>query len=287
MGQGSGGSAAWQDTWSIWVESVGSSWRELLETAATLAPTVVGALLLLLLGWLLASVLRRIILRLGARIDRVFQAALEHFGQGRGELRWPISRVLSLTVYWLVILWVLAAVSRLLALPGLADIFTSVLLYLPQPIAWGLALLAAYVASGLAANAITRAAQSAGLSSARMLGRTLRGFMLVVAVLIAATQLGVDVTLASNVVAIATAALLGGAAVAFGIGAVGATGNIIAAHYVRQSYRVGQRVAVESFEGEILEITRSAVILDAEEGRTLVPGRLFQEKASVLVDRDT
>ena len=47
---------------------------------------------------------------------------------------------------------------------------------------------------------------------------------------------------------------------------------------------MGQRVAVGSFEGEILEITRTAVILDAEAGRTLVPARLFNENVSVLVD---
>ena len=37
------------------------------------------------------------------------------------------------------------------------------------------------------------------------------------------------------------------------------------------------RVAVGAFEGEILEITRCAVILDTERGRTMVPARRFKE----------
>jgi len=145
-------------------------------------------------------------------------------------------------------------------------------------------LLAVYLASGVAAGAVTRAARSSGLASASLLGRVTRVFILTFAVIITADQLGVDVTLLVNVVTIATAVLLGGGAVAFGIGAGSVAGNIIAAHYVRRSYHVGQRVTVGSFAGEILEITRTAVILDTEEGRAMVPARLFNENVSVLVD---
>ena len=285
MEQSSNG-PTWQATYDIWLAALDNTYRELVETAAAFVPDLVGAALLFLLGWVLAIALRAFILRLGSGIDHMFYAVRDRFGQSQVELRWPISRIVAHTVYWLVIVFFLAAVAKLLALPGLVDIFAKVLLYLPLLLVWALVLLAVYMASGLAASAVTRAARSSGLSSAGLLGRLARAFILILAVIIVATQLGIDVTLLVNVVTIATAVLLGGAAIAFGIGAGGIAGNIIAAHYVRQNYLVGQRVAVGSFEGEILEITRSAVILDAEKGRTMVPARLFNENASVLVEQE-
>ena len=285
MEQASNG-ANGQATYDIWLAALDNTYREMVEAAAAFVPDLIGAALLFLLGWLLAIALRALILRLGSGIDRMFYALRDRFGQTQIELRWPISRILAHTVYWLVIVFFLAAVSKLLALPGLVDIFAQVLLYLPLVLVWALVLLAVYMASGLAANAVTRAARSAGLSNAVLLGRLARVFILAFAVIIVASQLGIDVTLLVNVVTIATAVLLGGAAVAFGIGAGGIAGNVIAAHYVRRSYRVGQRVAVGSYEGEILEITRSAIILDTEQGRTMVPARLFNENVSVLVDRE-
>ena len=200
---------------------------------------------------MLAIALRAFILRLGTGIDRMFYAARDRLGLTQVELRWPISRILAHTVYWLVVVFFLAAVFELLALPGLADIFDRILLYLPLLVVWAVVVLAVYMASGLAAGAVTRAARASGLASAGLLGRVTRVFILTFAVIIAAGQLGVDVTLLVNVVTIATAVLLGGGAVAFGIGAGGIAGNVIAAHYVRRSYHVGQRVAVGSFEGEI------------------------------------
>ena len=278
--------STWQTTYDIWLAALDNTYRELVEAAAAFVPDLVGAALLSLLGWLFAVALRALILRLGTGIDRMFYVARDRIGQAQIELRWPISRIVAHTVYWLVIVFFLAAVSKLLGLPGLVDIFAQVLLYLPLLLVWALVLFVVYLASGLAANMVTAAARASGLANAGLLGRLARVFILTFAVIIVVSQLGIDVTLLVNMITIATAMLLGGAAVAFGIGAGGVTGNIIAAHYVRQSYRVGQRVVVGSFEGEILEITRSAVILDAEDGRTMVPARLFNENASVLVDRE-
>ena len=279
-------SSTWHSTYDIWIAALDNTYRELVEAAAAFVPDLIGAALLSLLGWLFAVALRALILRLGTGIDRMFYAARDRIGQTQFELRWPISRIIAHTVYWLVIVFFLAAVSKLLGLPGLADIFAQVLLYLPLLLVWAVVLFVVYLASGLVASVVTAAAHSSGLANAGLLGRLARVFILTFAVIIALGQLGIDVTLLVNLVTIATAVLLGGAAVAFGIGTGGIAGNVIAAHYVRQSYRVGQRVAVGSFEGEILEFTRSAVILDAEEGRTMVPARLFNENVSVLVDRE-
>ena len=277
-------SSTWEATYDIWLAALGRTYRDLVEAAAAFVPDLAGAALLVLLGWLLAIVLRALLLRLGTGFDRMFYAARARAGLPQVELRWPISRIVAHSVHWLVILFFLSAGAQLLGLPGLADLFSQLLLYLPLLLVWAAILFVVYLASGLAATAVTAAARSSGLANPGLLGRLSRALILAFAVIIAISQLGVDVTLLVNLVTIASAMLLGGAALAFGIGAGGIAGNIIAAHYVRRTYRVGQRVAVGSFEGEILEITRSAVVLDAENGRTMVPARLFNENASVLLD---
>ncbi len=268
--------SAWRSTYEIWLAALDNTFRELVEAAAAFVPGAVGAVLLLFAGWLIAVGLRAAIVRFGTGIDRMVSAARDRMGQAQTELRWPISRILAHSAYWLVIVFFLAAASKLLALPGLVDIFSQLLLYLPLLLVWAAAVFAVYVASGLVSTAAASAARSAGLSNPDLLGRLARIVVLVFAGIIAAGQIGIDVTLLVNVVTIATAVLLGG----------GAAGNLIAALYVRRSYRMGQRVAVGAFEGEILEITRTAVVLDTEQGRATVPARLFDEQTSILRDPD-
>jgi len=48
---------------------------------------------------------------------------------------------------------------------------------------------------------------------------------------------------------------------------------------------VGQRIRVAGHEGRILELTPHSVVLETEDGRVSVPGRVFSEEAVVLVAR--
>jgi small-conductance mechanosensitive channel len=77
--------------------------------------------------------------------------------------------------------------------------------------------------------------------------------------------------------------LLGGAALAFGLGARTAVGNIIGAHYVAQMYQVGQTVRVGEIEGRIVRTTAIAVVLDTPAGLVQVPARLFNEQPTTLI----
>jgi len=142
------------------------------------------------------------------------------------ELRWPISRILAHAVYWLVIVFFLAAASKVLGLPGLVGVFAQVLLYLPLLLVWAGAGLVLYMASGLVGSVVASGARSAGLANAALLGRVARVVAITFASVIVIGQVGIDVTLLVNVVTIATAVFLGGAAVAFGIG-TGGTARLI------------------------------------------------------------
>jgi len=64
---------------------------------------------------------------------------------------------------------------------------------------------------------------------------------------------------------------------AFGLGARTAVTNIIAAHYLRQIYRVGHSVKVGDVHGKIVEITNTAVILECTDGRAVVMGRRLRD----------
>ena len=48
----------------------------------------------------------------------------------------------------------------------------------------------------------------------------------------------------------------------------------------------GKTVRVAGVEGRIIEISQTGVLLDAPEGRVLVPASKFSEEASVLVIRE-
>jgi small-conductance mechanosensitive channel len=273
-------------TYDILINGLQTTYRELIDTTAVLLPNLLGAVLIVLIGWAVAWLLRLLILRLGSGLDRLFELAKRRTGQRSVELRWPLSRITAYSVYWLVIVFFLTAATKLLNLPGVTELFSGILFYLPVLLLTAAVLLVVYLVSGFIGDVTARSARRAGLAKAAGLGRLIRILIVVVAVIIAIGHIGVDTTLPIYIVTVLAATSLGGAAIAFGMGAAVEVQNIIASHRVRKHYNEGQRIRIGDIEGEIVEITREAIVIDAKEGRTNVPARLLSEGASVLLDDD-
>jgi small-conductance mechanosensitive channel len=280
--------ASWSlgDAYQVWIAAVDDTYRELVQTAAALVPNLLGAALLLLFGWLLAFLLRALIVRLGTGLDRLTESLRLRAGAGTHRLRWPVSRIVAVTVYWLVILFFVAVAADVLGLTAVADAFSTVLSHVPTLVLTGAALLVILALSGTVALLVERSARGAGVASAPALAALVRVALIAMASIVALGHVGIDTTVLVVAFALLVAGFLAGAALAFGLGAAGAVGNLIAAQHARRAYRVGQRVRVAGEEGEILELTPVAVVLETDAGRTLVPARVFQESVSVLLDDD-
>ena len=272
------------DAYQNWIAALSDTFNRFLATSASFVPSLVGAVVLLVAGWVLAWLVRALIVRVAARLDGWISPVRDRAMQAGIQLRWSISTIIAQFVYWLIILFFITAAAAVLRLPGLVDWLDRLIQYVPAIFAAALIILLGYLISGVVGRLTAAAASSAGYARAEFLGRVAGGLTLTFAVILGVGQLGLDITLLENLVSIAAAALLGGAALAFGIGAGTAVGNIMAAHYVHRVYSVGQAVRVGEFEGRILEFTPTAVILETAQGRVMVPAKLFNEAASLLIE---
>lgn len=260
-------------------DSLGQVWTRLIAYL----PALAGSILLFVFGWILARLLGRWIGRLAARLDRLTPSGSVENGLRRIGVERSAPDLISSVVFWIVFLFFVSAATENLGLPVFATWLSGLSRYLPRFLVAVLILFAGLVAGSLARDAVSTAAGATGARYGDLLGRVAQVMILLVAAVTAIDQLGVDSRFLTAAVMIAFGAVIGGVGLAFGLGARTAVSNIIAAHYLRQSYRVGQTVRVGSVQGRIVEVTSAAVILDAVEGRVLVPARQFSETVSVLV----
>jgi small-conductance mechanosensitive channel len=269
-----------------WVDALDRSFHFFIQRVGEHLPNFLGSFLLVLVGWLLARLLRATIIRLSGRLDGLFRIqAKDDFLKRMGVER-PASTVIGGIVFWLVFLVFFAAATETLGLPVLATWLSGVSYYLPRILIAALIVLAGLLAGNLARDAITATANAAGVAYAELLGRAVYVIVLLVALVTGVDQVGIESRFLTLSITIVIAALIGGAALAFGLGSRTTVSNIIAAHYLRQSYRVGYTVKIGPVQGRIVEITPTAVILDGTEGRVMVPAKDFSEVTSVLVTKE-
>jgi small-conductance mechanosensitive channel len=263
---------------------VASSFDKFKDTVFEYLPSIGEAIVVLVAGSLLAWLIRWLILRLGSGMDLLYQKL--GFG-ARLHLRWPVSRIIAGLSFWLIILFFASVAVERLRLPGLAELLNRFLAFLPSVLLALIILGVGVLIGGYARDRVRASAAALDLEQSELLGGMLRFLILTVALILAVKQLGLDIRLIEEVFIIAVAAFFASAALAFGLGAGLTVSNIISSHYVRKTYRAGQRVRVHDIEGEIIELTPTAIVLDTANGRTLIPAKVFNESASVLLDEES
>jgi hypothetical protein len=155
--------------------------------------------------------------------------------------------------------------------------------YLPRVLAATAIMLLGVLFGHLVRVAVSAAAARSRMAQARALGRAAQLALLGLAAVVAIEELGIQVTFLVVVAAIVLGAVLGGAALAFGLGARDSVRNLMACHYLSKWYRVGHVVRIGEHRGRIAAVLPAAVILHTETGRVHIPAHEFMDKASLLV----
>ncbi len=244
-------------------------------------PQLLGALALLLAGWLLARLLRLATRRGAALLESLL-------ARSTGRARWQIGRSalwIGSIVYWIVLLFFITAALHTLGLQSVADWLARLLDHLPTLAAGLLIVFAGYLLSGVVGELVHAAAQGSAPAQRRTLARVAKWTTLVLALLIGADQIGLKVTWLAIFVAVLVGSLLGGLALAVSLGARHYVANLIGAHHLRQALRIGQRIRVAGHEGTIVDLGPTSLVLETADGRVLLPGRVFHDDAIVVIVR--
>lgn len=249
-------------------------------------PDLVGALLLVLVGWVVAVLLRSA----GTKLAMWFNGVIEH---SIGREHAPYLRLSTTAIklvgnitFWIIILLFTTAATRMLGLFAFSDWLHEVVVYLPTFLAGGLIILIGVVISALVRDLTAATVASAGVAYSDLFGRGAQAVVLVTALIIGINQVGIDVTLLVTLVSILFAAVCISFALAFAYGSRTFVSNLIGAHYLQQHYHPGQVARLGDVEGEILELTPTSVIIASKNGRVTVPAKIFNESTTALLSED-
>jgi small-conductance mechanosensitive channel len=264
-------------------EVLARAFEAFAERAGHYLPSLAGAFVLLLVGWIVARLLRALAVRAAVVVDRALARLTSSPGHSqRSKLPRSSARVLGSLVYWLVLLFFITAATQVLGLDAFTAWLAGVVNYVPTLFSGALIIGAGFLLSRLARDLVVATSQVSGTRQRELLGRTVQAIILVTALLVGADQIGIKVTFLVIVAAVAGGTVAISVALALSLGARSYVANLIGGHHFRHSFSVGQTVRVAGHEGRILDLTPVSVVLETEEGRVTLPAKVFGEEAIVL-----
>lgn len=266
-------------------DALSTGFQTVLAETMLYLPRIAYAVMLLLIGWLVARLMSYLLVRTIRRLDALWQRlvlkrAIEHLQPNH-----PPTRIIGELVFWLLMLVFVTLATEILGLDIFAIWLKQIVSYLPLVVAGILIMLVGFLVSSLVRDLVASASDSAGLSHGDLLARMAQVIILLFAIILGIDQIGIDIIFLSVIAGVVLAAMLGGIALAFGLGASTHVSNIIAANQLRQIYQVGDKVRIGDIEGRLMNIMMSRVIIETETGSVDVPAKVFDEQVTIIIEK--
>jgi hypothetical protein len=223
-----------------WGDAIFAALTNALNGFLSALPLIVGALVILAIGWVISNLVARLVRELLARAgaDRLFA---EHGGAVYGKTSREIkpSVVTSEIVKWIIRFVFLVAAANVLGMPQVSLLLNQVLLWIPNLLVAAVILLVAPLIGRFLRGLIEVGAGNMGFTNAPLLGRIAEAAVIAFAVLIAIDQIGI----AADLLNILFMGVVGALALAFGL-AFGLGGRDVAAR-ITESWYAGTQAAAE------------------------------------------
>jgi len=180
---------------------------------------------------------------------------------------------------------VTVSTTGVLGIDVLTKLMEDIIDFMPNVFIAVIILLIGYVIATKIKEVLVNLTKSLGGNAGNVLGNILYYFIMVIVVITAFEQLGVNTDLISKNILIIVAVILIAGAVAYGYAAREIMRNMLSSFYSKKNFYEGQRIKIGEIEGVILEIDNTSVVLQTDDTKTVIPSsELMSNQVEILED---
>ena len=228
------------ETVQNWGDAVMLSATEALQNLLGFLPALIGAILILIIGWIIAGILAGLIEKglQAVGFERAAQSTgiagfIEKAGSG-----WTASKLVAEIVKWFVRLIAIQAAASILGLTQISQIINAILLWLPNLVVAIVIIVIGALIANFVAGIVRGSAAEMGFSTPNLLANIARYAIIGFAAVAAFNQLGIAPTVVNTLFIGLVATLVLAFGLAFGLG-----GQQTAAQITRGWYEKGRETS--------------------------------------------
>lgn len=262
--------------------------RRILTDFLLALPSVFKALLVLIVGWIIAkfvsNLLRRILRSVG--IDKVADKLNEIELVNKSNIQIVPSEVLSKLLYYVLLLLFGTAAAESLGMEEVSNLIGSIIKYIPFLISGLIVLVIGMLLAEFVKNIVRATCTTLGIPSANLIATFVFWFIFLTALVSALTQAKIDTNFITSNLSI----LLGGGVLAFALGYGFASkdtmANFLASFYSKEKFKIGDTIGLDGSKGKIIAMDRTSMTLqssDVDKKTIIIPlSKLTSEKVEVF-----
>lgn len=197
--------------------------------AAEFLPSFLGALIILLIGWVIAKVVKWSVAKIlkALKFDSIIEKAGVDKFLVKGGIEKSGSKLMANLFYWIIMLTVLVTFFSTLGLDVVSNLLNSVILYIPNIIISCVLLVVGMYLAKFVSTLVVAALKNGNVENAETFGKVAQGAVMFFVGAIVLTQLGIGEAIITTIVQMTLGGLALALAIAFGFGARDWAGGVV------------------------------------------------------------
>jgi hypothetical protein len=243
------------ETVETWGDAVMVSATEAMQNVLGFLPALIGAILILIIGWIIAGILAGLIEK-GLKaigFERAAQSTgiagfIENAGSG-----WTASKLVAEIVKWFIRLIAIQAAASILGLDQISQVINAILLWLPNLVVAIVIIVIGALIANFVAGIVRGSAAEMGFSTPNLLANITRYAIIGFAAVAAFNQLGIAPTVVNTLFIGLVATLVLAFGLAFGLGGQQTAALITQGWYEKgrqTTPRIAEKVKQAEAEGD-------------------------------------
>lgn len=261
------------ETINNWKNITFDSLSAMGKEVALVFPKIIGAIIILLLGWLVIKIALFIlgrILKL-AKVDLLNDRINGMDVASKGDFKIDIAKIILGFVKWLLILVFMIVAADILNWQIISVEIGNLLHYLPRFFSALALLMIGFYIGNFVKNTVKRLFDSLEFGGSNLVSNLLFYIIVIFMSVTALNQAGVDTTIITNNITMIMGSFLLAFALGVGLGSREVIADILRSFYTRKTYAVGDKIVIGGDAGTIEAIDNNSLTLVTKTGKFVIP----------------
>jgi hypothetical protein len=254
---------------------------EFFATVARFLPKLIGAIAILVVGWLAAKLLRRITKKLlsWTGLPAIFETHGINESFRKAGVKATFGDFVAAVVFWVTIILSVVSATETLGWPVVSSTLRDLLAWVPHLLGGFIVLVLALLVSKPVTAFVSSLLSELNVPFKESAARLTGWLAVVLGAFIAIEQIGIDLTFLTANIHLVVAGLVAAFVLSFGIGCKGVVANLVAGFYTRQIFQEGQEVFIGKQKAKVKSLNEVSVVFETEKGDLIVPNNQLLTKS--------
>jgi len=236
-------------------------------------PSIIGAIVVLIIGWIIASVAAKILKKVIGKIglDKVADKLNTIDVMEKANIKLIPSVIIPKIVYFFLLFMFISIAAKTLNWDPLTNQIQGLLNYIPILLSAVLLLIIGLLIANFLKTIVIKACDSFGISSSRLIGGFVFIVVFVIIAISALSQAKIDTSLLNTNFTLIMGGIVLAFAVAYGVAARNILTNLLSSFYTKKRYRIGQSIKVNDISGEIVDLDNTSITLKDHDKKVVIP----------------